>query len=96
MALALPVRMELVAGIARRDRPAFLRALSALPVLQPGDDTWRLIETWIPVAADKGRRFGQAKWMIAALTHEIGGLVWSLDDDFAALERLKFVKRYGV
>ncbi len=92
--LALPVRLELVAGVARRDRPAFLRALAGLPLVRPSDRTWHLIEQWVPAAADKGHRFGLADWLIAALTSEINGLVWSLDDNFAKLERLKFVQRY--
>jgi predicted nucleic acid-binding protein len=94
VALALPVRLELAAGISRRDRAALLRALSSLPLVRPTDDTWNLIEQWIPVAAEKGQRFGQADWLIAALTSEIGALVWSLDEDFAALERLKLVNCY--
>src|SRR5262245_1621744 len=92
--LALPVRLELTAGIARRDRAQLLRGLSALPLLRPTDDTWRLIESWVPDAANRGHRFGIADWLIAALTHETGSLVWSLDDDFATMERLKFVQRY--
>ena len=94
VALALPVRLELTAGISRRDRAALLRALSALPLIRPTDDTWNLIERSIPVAADKGHRFALADWLIAALTSEIGALVWSLDEDCAALERLNLVKRY--
>lgn len=35
VALALPVRLELLAGVAKHDRRAFLRALSALPQLVP-------------------------------------------------------------
>ena len=95
VALALPVRLELVAGAARRDRASLLRGLSALPVLRPSDDTWHLIESWVPEAADRGLRFGLSDWLIAALTREIGGLVWSLDADFAAFERLRFVERYS-
>jgi len=94
VALALPVRLELLAGVARRDRAALTRALSALPVLRPTDDTWSLIEGWIPQAADKGQRFALADLVIAALTAEIGGLVWSLDEDFEQLERMKFIQRY--
>ena len=94
VALALPVRLELVAGVSRRGRPVLLRALSGLPLIRPSDETWRLIEQWVPVAATAGHRFGLADWLIAALTNEIGGLVWSLDEDFAKLERLRFVKRY--
>jgi predicted nucleic acid-binding protein len=96
VALALPVRLELAAGVSRRDRPALLRGLSGLPLVRPSDSTWRMIERWVPAAADKGYRFGLSDWLIAALTSEISGLVWSLDDDFATLERLKFVQRYIV
>ena len=94
VALALPVRFELLAGVARQDRAALTRALAALPVLRPADETWPLIERWIPLAADKGHRFALADLVIGALTAEIGGLVWSLDEDFVQMERLKFVQRY--
>ena len=55
VALALPVRLELAAGVSRRDRPALLRALSGLPLVRPSDETWRLIEQWVPAAADTRR-----------------------------------------
>ena len=95
VALALPVRLELAAGVSRRDRPALLRGLSALPVLRPSDETWTMIERWVLAAADKGHRFALSDLVIAALTNEISGLVWSLDEDFAQLERLKMVQRYS-
>ncbi len=95
VALALPVRLELLAGVARRDRTAFARGLSALPVLHPSDTTWELIARWVPAAADRGYRFGLTDLIVAALTHEIGGLVWSLDEDFAHLEALKMVSRFS-
>ena len=62
--------------------------------MRPSDETWQLIERWVPAAADRGYRFGLSDWIIAALTSEIGGLLWSLDEDFATLERLKFVQLY--
>ena len=94
VALPLPVCFELTAGVSRRDRAALLRGLSGLAVIRPTDETWTLIERWVPVAAEKGYRFLLAKWLIAALAHDIGGLLWSLDEDFAELERLKIVSRY--
>jgi predicted nucleic acid-binding protein len=95
VALALPVRLELTAGVSRRDRAALLRGLSALPLLRPSDETWELVQGWLPVAANKGQHFSLSDWLIAALTSEIDALIWSLDDDFGKLERLKLVKRYG-
>jgi predicted nucleic acid-binding protein len=68
VALALPVRLELAAGVSRRDRPALLRALSGLPLVRPSDETWRLIERWGPAAADKRQQFRLRYWLIAALT----------------------------
>ncbi len=94
VALPLPVRLELAAGVARRDRAALLRGLSALPVLRPSDETWTTIERWVSAAANAGHRFALSDLLIAALADEIGGLVWSLDEDFDALERLKMVRRY--
>ncbi len=95
VALALPVRLELLAGLGKKDRASFKRALSSLPVLVPTDDTWRLIEGWIPAAADKGQRFSVADLLIAGLTAEIGGLVWSRDSDFDRMEALKLVECYS-
>lgn len=95
IALPVPVRLELAAGVSRRDRPALLRGLAGLPILAPSQDTWDLIARWVPAAADKGHRFGIADWLIAALASEIDGLVWSLDEDFGQLERLKMCRRYG-
>ena len=94
-ALALPVRLELIAGLAKKDRATFVRGLSALPVLVPTEETWHLIEGWIPPAADKGHRFAVTDLLIAGLAHEIGALVWSLDDDFDRLERLGLVQQYS-
>ena len=95
VALALPVRLELLSGLRRRDRKPFLRALSALPVLVPTEATWRLIEGWVPAAADEGQRFGVTDLLVGGLAAEIGGLVWSLDADFTRMERLGLVQRYG-
>jgi predicted nucleic acid-binding protein len=93
--LALPVRIELLAGIARKDRAAFTRALSALPVVFPSEDTWRILQGWIEPAADAGHRFAVTDLLIAALAHEIDALIWSLDADFARMEGLRLVRLYA-
>lgn len=95
ISLALPVRCELLAGVARKDRAAFRRALTALPVVVPSEDTWRVIEDWIEPAAEAGHRFAVTDLLIAGLAHDIGGLVWSLDDDFRRMESLGLVRLYG-
>lgn len=94
VALALPVRLELLAGVARHDRKAFLRALSGLPQLVPTEATWQPLAGWIERASDVGERFAVTDLLIAALTSDVGGLVWSLDCDFERMERLGIISRY--
>lgn len=93
-AVALPVRLELWAGVARQDRKAHRAAFGALPQLVPTEDTWRPLTEWIAKAADAGERFAVTDLLIASMTSEIGGLVWSLDKDFERMERLGFVSLY--
>jgi predicted nucleic acid-binding protein len=95
VALPIPVRVELMSGAPPKDRAALRRALSALPVLYPTDDTWQLMDAWTEKTGKAGQHFGVGDLMIAALTTEHGGLVWSLDGDFARMEKLKLVERYA-
>jgi predicted nucleic acid-binding protein len=94
VALAVPVRLELLSGASRTDRVRLRRVLSALPVLYPTDDTWRVIDAWLDKAGDAGQRFGFGDLLIAALAHETGSLLWSLDADFSRMARLGFVQPY--
>ena len=95
VAVALPVRIELMSGVARKHRTQFRRALSALPVLRPTEDTWHLLESWIERASDKGVRFSLPDLMIAALARELDALIWSLDADFEAMEKIGIVRLYA-
>jgi predicted nucleic acid-binding protein len=95
VALALPVRLELMAGVARKDRRALRRGLSGLPVVSPSEETWRSVEGWVDRAAEAGQRFAMTDLLIAGLAADIDALVWSLDDDFARMEGLGLVRRYA-
>ena len=94
VALAYPVRVELLSGASKRDRPALKRALTALPVIFPSEDTWQIIDEWITQAGEAGHRFGFGDLLIAALARESGALVWSLDADFGRMRRLKLIELY--
>ena len=90
------VRLELWGRTARQDRKAFLRGFGALPQLHPTEETWQLLQRWIELATDAGEHFKFEHLLIASLTAEIGGLVWSLDKDFERMERLKLVSLYSL
>lgn len=92
--LPVPVKIELLSGASKRDRAALRSALSALPIAYPTDDTWRLMERWTDAAVTSGRSFGIGDLLIAAIAHEAGALVWSLDQAFGGLERLRCIERY--
>lgn len=92
--LPIPVRIEILAGASKRDLPRLRRTLSALPVAYPGEETWALIDRWIDGAAPKGQRFGFGDLLIGALATQMGALVWSLDADFARMERAGLVQLY--
>lgn len=92
--LAAPVRVELLAGVSPKDRAALKRALSALPLLYPTDDTWRLLDKWTEKTSKAGQHFGFGDLLVGALAAEAGALVWSLDSDFGRMEKLKLIQRY--
>ncbi|HEX5715033.1 MAG TPA: PIN domain-containing protein [Thermoanaerobaculia bacterium] len=82
VALAAPVRIEILIGSSLQDRPRLRRVLSALPTFYPVDSTWVLIDSWLDKASKAGEQFGFADLLIAALAAQQGAAVWSLDGDF--------------
>jgi len=94
VALAAPVRVEILTGASNRDRQRLRRVLSALPLYFPTDADWSRIDSWVERAGAAGERFGFADLLIAAIAAGNQGAVWSLDADFARLARLGFISVY--
>lgn len=94
VALAAPVRVEILAGVSRRDLPRLRRLLEAFALFLPSDDTWRLVDEWLDRASRANQRFGAMDLLIGALATEQKSPIWSLDRDFERMSRLGLVERY--
>ena len=92
VAMTPPTRLEILSGASRRDLPRLRRVLSALPLLEPGRSIWEDIERWVETAVARGERFGVGDLLIAAIAAQHAAEIWSLDQDFARMERLGFVQ----
>lgn len=92
VALAAPVRIEILAGSSRRDLPRLRRTLSALPLYYPDATAWERIDAWIDIAVAAGQRFGIADLLIAVVAVAQDAPLWSLDADFERMARLGFLE----
>jgi len=94
VALAAPVKFEILSGASVSDRRQLRRALSALPTFFPSERTWSMLDAWLDSAGAHGERFGFADSLIAALAAEQAAPIWSLDGDFRRMAQLRFVEVY--
>ena len=92
--LPVPVRIELLSGTSTRHRARLRSALSALPLAYPTDETWALMDEWTDRAVRGGAAFGVGDLLIAAIAHEADALIWSLDQAFTQLQRLRLARLY--
>ena len=90
--LPAPVRIELLAGTRTQEVTRLGRLLLSVPTRFPTPSTWALAESWCTLAARKGERFGVGDLLVAAIAHDNGGRIWSLDGDFARMARLGFIR----
>ena len=95
VALPVPVRSELLMGVTGTSRKQLVDVLGAIPVIYPSDATWRTLDSWTERTARAGQFFSLGDLLIGVLASEAGALIWSLDQDFERLERLKLVRLYG-
>lgn len=96
VALAAPVRIEVLIGALNQDRPRLQRLLSALPVYFPSPATWETLDSWVEQAAAAGHQFGFADLFIGALAAEHGAAVWSLDGAFRRMAKLGFLRVHAL
>lgn len=95
VALAVPVRTELLMGARANERAKLEKELKGLPLLYPTDESWGTIDQWTQRASRAGTTFAIGDLLIGVLAAELGALVWSRDSDFEWMEKLKLVSRYS-
>jgi predicted nucleic acid-binding protein len=91
VAMAIPVRVEILSGAARAQQARLSRTLSALPLLYPSESTWHRIEEWLDTIKLAGDCFGVGELLVAGIAAEHDAAVWSLDSDFTRMARLKLI-----
>jgi predicted nucleic acid-binding protein len=94
IAIAVPVKLEVLGGSSREDWSRLRRVLSALPLLIPTETTWERIEGWIEKAIFRGERFGMTDLLVAALAADHSAQLWSLDSDFERMQKLGFIQLF--
>lgn len=94
IALATPVWIELLLGIRAQELNRFKRVLSALPRYTPTEETWDVVQAWAVEATRKGQRFGFTDLLIAALSSENQGKLYSLDSDFSRMQKLGWIQKH--
>jgi predicted nucleic acid-binding protein len=94
VALPVPVRSELLMGVSGAPRKQLSDRLGALTVLYPTDETWRTLDSWTERASRSGHTFGLGDLIVGILASDVGALIWSLDQDFERMEKLKLVHLY--
>jgi predicted nucleic acid-binding protein len=72
-----------------------MNRLKALPLLYPTAESWLTLDSWTERASRSGYTFGLGDLIVGILAAEAGALVWSHDQDFARMGKLKLVSLYG-
>jgi predicted nucleic acid-binding protein len=68
VAIAIPVRLEILSGSQHSQQTQLSRVLSALPLLYPTQSTWRRIEGWLGAIKSAGDWFGVSDLLIAGVS----------------------------
>lgn len=90
--LAAPVRIELLAGARPAARKALRETLTALPTHRPESGDWDRIEDWAVEGGRAGFTFAIGDLVVGVLADREAGSVWSLDEDFARMAKLGFLR----
>ncbi|MHC4931996.1 MAG: PIN domain-containing protein [Planctomycetota bacterium] len=92
VALAAPVRTEILCAAPPDQRRRLQRMLSALPVYYPTKATWKRIDRWIHQTAEV---FGTGHLLIASIAADHEGELWTRDRTFTRMAMHGFVELHS-
>lgn len=85
-------RLEILCGASKNNFPVLEDLLSAVPTFYPNEISYKKIEKKIQKSIESGFRFGIADLIIAQTVEDQSGILWTLDSDFKAMQKLGFIK----
>ncbi len=92
VALAAPVRVEILGGARKAELPKLQSVMAALPLLVPSAAVWSTIESWLSRAVAVGEHFGVGDLLVAGIAAETQAAVWSHDTDFRRMAKLGWIR----
>ena len=94
VAIVPPVRLELILGCNRTQRPILVKQINAVHLLRITEQTWTLAENFSMDMRSRGITPGVIDILIAAAASECRALVWTLDSDFEPLFKGNYIKAF--
>lgn len=89
-----PVEIEVLSGVSQQHYQDVRWILSSAISITPDNATWSMIDSWLPPKRRSGQTFSVTDLLVAALGHQLRIPIWSLDSDFARMEKLGFCKLF--
>jgi predicted nucleic acid-binding protein len=90
-------RLEILCGASKKNFALLENLLSAIPTFTTNENSYKKIEKKIQKSIESGIRFGIADLLIAQIVEDHkNGILWSLDSDFKAMQKLSFLKLYSM
>jgi len=93
VALAAPVRTEILCAAPPQERRRLQRVLSALPVYYPTKATWTRLDGWIRQAGEAA--FAPGDLLIASIAADHKGELWTRDRTFTQMAMHGFVELHA-
>lgn len=96
VAISIVTRLELLAGVSKKDHKKFSSSLNILKTYYPKQDDWNLIESWVGQAKKDGNHFQISDLMIACSANRNKCKLYTFDSDFKRMQKYKWVELLSI